>query len=142
MLSFLLLSLRKTKNNIMNIPSEYLPVMPYLILDKASDFLAYAKKVFNAHEQMIVPGEGERSIMHGELRIGEGVIMFAQSNENWKQKSAGMFLFIEDVDRVYNAGIEQGGKSLQKPEKKEYGYSAGFEDPFGNQWWITEAEYL
>ena len=126
----------------MNIPSQYLPVMPYLILDNATEFLAYAKKVFHANEQMIVPGEGERSIMHGEIRIGNAVIMFAQSNENWKQKSAGMFLFVENLDRIYNAGIEQGGTSLQKPEKKEYGYSAGFEDPFGNQWWITEAEYL
>jgi len=126
----------------MNIPSQYLPVMPYLILDNANDFLAYTKKVFHANEQMIVPGESERSIMHGEIRIGNAVIMFAQSNENWKQKSAGMFLFVENLDRIYNAGIEQGGTSLQQPEKKEYGYSAGFEDPFGNQWWITEAEYL
>jgi uncharacterized glyoxalase superfamily protein PhnB len=126
----------------MNIPSTYLPVMPYLILDNAPEFLQYAKRVFEAREQLIVPGEAERSIMHGEIRIGDAVIMFAQSNGNWKQKSAGMFMFVENIDRIYNAGIEQGGTSLQKPEKKEYGYSAGFEDPFGNQWWITEAEYL
>jgi PhnB protein len=124
----------------MNIPSTYLPVMPYLIMDKAPEFLGYAKKVFGATEQMIVPGDDGRSIMHGEIKIHDAVIMFAGSSETWKQKTAGMFLFVENLDRTYNAGIEQGGISLQKPEKKEYGYSAGFEDPFGNQWWITEVE--
>jgi len=124
----------------MNLPANYLPVMPYLILSKSADFLEYAKKVFGATEQMIVPGDDGRSIMHGEIKIHDAVIMFANSTDTWKEKSAGMFLFVENADRTYNAGIEQGGTSLQKPEKKEYGYSAGFEDPFGNQWWITQPE--
>lgn len=128
----------------MKIPANYLPVMPYLILDKSAEFLQYAKKVFGAREQMLVPDgdDPNRPIMHGEIKIHDAVIMFAQSTDTWTQKSAGMFLFVEDVDRIYNAGIEQGGMSLQKPERKDYGYAAGFEDPFGNQWWITEAEYL
>lgn len=126
----------------MNIPPNYLPVMPYLILDKAPDFLEYAKKVFGAEEQMIVPGEEERSVMHGEIKIHNAVIMFAQSNPEWREKSAAMFLYVENVDRVYNAGIEQGGTSLRKPEKQDYGYSAGFEDPFGNQWWVTQADTM
>ena len=124
----------------MNIPENYLPVMPYLIMDKASDFLVYAKKVFGATELMIVPDENDpaRGIMHGEIKIHDAVIMFANSTSQWKEKTAGMFLFVEDINRVYNAAIEQGGTSLQAPEKKDYGYSAGFEDPFGNQWWITQ----
>jgi PhnB protein len=126
----------------MEMPDYYLPVMPYLILNKASEFLEYAKRVFGATELMIVPGEDDRSIMHGEIKIGKAVIMFAQSTETWKEKSAGMFIFVENVDHIYTIGIEQGGNPLQKPEKKEYGYSAGFEDPFGNHWWITEAEYM
>ena len=124
----------------MNIPENYLPVMPYLIMDRASDFLVYEKKVFGATEQIIVLVENDpaRGIMHGEIKIHDAVVMFANSTPQWKEKTAGMFLFVDDVNRVYNAAIEQGGTSLQAPEKKEYGYSAGFEDPFGNQWWITQ----
>jgi PhnB protein len=122
----------------MDIPQDYLPVMPYLILDKAPEFLEYAKKVFGATEQMIVPAEDGKGIMHGEIKIGDAMIMFASSTDTLKDKSAGMFLYVINVDRVYNAGIEQGGDSLQTPAEKEYGYSAGFEDPFGNQWWITQ----
>src|SRR5687768_3762092 len=124
----------------MNIPSTYLPVMPYLILDDAPAFLEYAKRVFHATEQMIVAGEDGRGIMHGEIRIHDAVIMFANSTSQWQQKTAGMFLYVDNVDRVYTTAVEQGGTSVEKPTKKEYGYSAGFEDPFGNQWWITQPE--
>jgi PhnB protein len=124
----------------MKIPENYLPIMPYLILTDAASFLEYTKKVFRATEQLIVPGQDNRSIMHGEIKIHDAVIMFAQANENWNQKTAGMFIYVDSVDRVYTAGIEQGGTSLQPPSKQSYGYAAGFEDPFGNQWWVTQPE--
>lgn len=118
-------------------PSQYLPVMPYLILNNASDFLDFVKIVFDAEEQMVVPGDDAGSIMHAEIKIGDAVIMFAEATEMFTEKSAGMFLFVEDVDKVYDLALHNNAVSLQLPQQKEYGYSAGFEDPFGNQWWIT-----
>jgi len=122
----------------MKIPENYLPVMPYLIVSDAPAFLEYTKKVFGATEQMIVPGDDGRAIMHGEIKIGDAVIMFANATAQWAEKTGGMFIFVEDLNRVYNAAIEQGGTSLQKPVRQDYGFSAGFEDPFGNHWWITQ----
>lgn len=124
----------------MKIPENYLPVMPYLILNEATAFLEYTKRVFGATEQMIVPGEDARSIMHGEIKIHDAVIMFAQATGSYREKTAGMFLYVADVDKVYNTAVEQGGTAIIAPEKKDYGYTAGFEDPFGNQWWITQGE--
>lgn len=124
----------------MKIPSEYLPVMPYLILQDSKGFLTFAKEVFGATEQMIVPAEDGKSIMHAEIKIFDAVIMFAQANDNWSEKSAGMYIYLEQVNAVYDKALAQGAKTLMPPEKKEYGYTAGFEDPFGNQWWIVEGE--
>lgn len=121
----------------MRIPQQYLPVMPYLILNKANDFFEFSKAVFGAKEQLIVPGEN-KSIMHGEIKIKDAVIMFAQATDSWRQKTAGMFLYIEKVDDVFNLAMQKGSKSLKNPGQQDYGYTAGFEDPFGNQWWITE----
>ena len=121
----------------MKIPENYLPVMPYLILDKAADFFEYAKTVFNAREQFILPSE-DGGIMHGEIKIHDAVIMFANSTDTWKQKPSGMFLFVDNVDSVYAKAIEKGGTELQPPQEKDYGYTAGFEDPFGNQWWLNQ----
>ncbi|GAL83317.1 transposase [Sporocytophaga myxococcoides] len=121
----------------MNIPKNYLPVMPYLILKEAKAFMDFAKRVFEAKEQLIVPGENE-TIMHGELKIHDAIIMFAQAGEIWTEKTAGMYIYVTDVNKVYQKALENGSTTLMAPEKKEYGYSGGFEDPFGNHWWIVE----
>ena len=122
----------------MKIPEQYLPVMPYLVLNKAKEFDEFAKLVFGATEQLIVPTE-DNKIMHGELRIFDAVIMFASSGDNWKEKTAAMYLHVYNVNDLYNRALKHGAKSLGEPEQKEYGYTAGFEDPFGNQWFIVEA---
>src|SRR3954467_15773320 len=121
----------------MNIPKQYLPVMPYLIVRDAKSFVDFTKAVFNASVQLIVPRD-EKNIMHGELRINDAVIMFADATDEIKERAAGMFLYVDDVDDVYANAVENGVITLRAPATEEYGYSAGFEDPFGNQWWIVE----
>ena len=121
----------------MKIPAQYLPVMPYLILNDSKLFLDFAVSVFGASEQFLSRYENGQ-VQHGEIRIGEAVIMFSQATEQWKNKPASMFLYVENVDQVYDAGLRHGAVLLMPPEEKEYGYTAGFEDPLGNQWWIVE----
>jgi len=121
----------------MQIPKQYLPVMPYLIINNAKAFVEFMKAVFNAEIQLIVL-RMEDIIMHGELKIGEAIIMFADTTEIYKERAAGMFIYIESVDKIYAAAIQYGATSLMVPAKMEYGYTAGFEDAFGNQWWVVE----
>lgn len=123
----------------MKIPSQYLPVMPYLIIKGSKDFPGFAREVFDADEQLIVPGE-DNQIQHGELRIGEAVIMFAEASDQWKEKTAAMYMYVESVDDTYRRSLASGAKSLQSPIQQEYGYSAGFEDPFGNHWFIVQGD--
>lgn len=121
----------------MRIPDQYLPIMPYLILDKATAFLEFTKKVFEAKEQLIVPNK-DGSIMHGEIRIGNAVVMFGQAGETWKAKTAAMYMYVSNVDNCYQQALKNGAESLEEPQQKEYGYSASFEDPFDNHWFIVQ----
>ena len=121
----------------MKIPEQYLPVMPYLILNNAKGFIEFAKEVFRAKEQMIVPSDNDK-IMHAEIRINDGVIMCGDAGDNIKEKTAAMFIYVHDVNEVFDMAIKKGSKSLEQPQKKDYGFSAGFEDPFGNHWFIVE----
>lgn len=123
----------------MKIPEQYLPVMPYLIVKGSNAFLEFIKDVFGADEQLIVPAENQQ-IMHGEIRIGEAVIMFSEASEQWKEKTAAMYIYVDSVDETYQKALAKGAKSLQAPIKQEYGYTAGIEDPFGNHWFIVEGE--
>ncbi|MTI26017.1 VOC family protein [Fulvivirga kasyanovii] len=120
----------------MKIPENYLPIMPYLILKGADKFADFMKTVFDAKDQLVVPGE--RGIMHGELRIGDAVVMYAEAGEEFTPSPSGMFIYVENVDSVFAKALQNGAKKLQEVEKRDYGYGGGFQDPFGNQWWVNE----
>ena len=111
--------------------------MPYLIILDATAFVKFMKTVFNATEQLIIP-RAENLIMHGELRVGNGIIMFADATEQFKERPAGMFVYIPSVNDTYNKAIANGATVLTPPARQEYGYTAGFQDSWGNQWWIVE----
>lgn len=125
----------------MKIPAQYNQVMPYLILKGASEFQKFMSVVFNAKEQMIVPAE-DGSVMHGELKVGESVIMFAEAGGQFTPMNAGMFIYVDDADSTYQKALSAGAATVpgQEPSDKEYGRTCGVTDPFGNTWWITSIE--
>lgn len=51
-----------------------------------------------------------------------------------------MYMYVQGVDKIYQLAVDHEAKSLEQPGNKDYGYNASFEDPFGNQWYIVEAE--
>lgn len=121
----------------MPVPTQYNRLMPYLILPDALHFIDFMKYVFSATEQAIVP-RSEGVIMHGELRIIDSVIMFADSTEAFSPRPAGLFIYVENVDDIYRKALEKGAISKMEPATQPYGYTCGFQDPFGNDWWPVE----
>ena len=111
--------------------------MPYLIIHRATEFVNFMKEVFGATEQALVPRD-EGLIMHAELRLGESVIMLADATDQFPSRPAGMFIYVESVDEVYKKALAAGSNSTMEPSKQSYGYSCGFRDPFGNDWWPCE----
>ena len=123
----------------MKIPSQYNRLMPYLIVPNAADFIIFMKEVFGAEEQIIVP-RSQGVIMHGELRIGEAVIMFADVTPEFTARGAGIFIYVENVGDTYIKAIQAGAVSVMEPMQQPYGFTCGFKDAFGNDWWPTEGE--
>jgi len=123
----------------MKIPPHNNRLMPYLVLPNAYKFADFVKNVFGATEQSIIP-RSEGIIMHGELCIGDSVIMFADTSEEFSARPAGFFIYVENVDGTYKKALELGSHSLREPVQQPYGYTCGFHDPFGNDWWPVQAE--
>ena len=121
----------------MPVPSQYNRLMPYLIVPGAFRFIEFVIQVFGATVQVIVP-RSEGVIMHGELRIGESVIMFADTTEQFSSRPGGIFIYVEDVDATYREAVAAGAKSVMAPSQQAYGYTCGFNDPFGNDWWPVQ----
>lgn len=67
--------------------------------------------------------------MHGEIKIFDAIIMFAQKPEGISERTCGMFNYVENVRKVYKKAIDQKASSLMPPGQQECGYTAGFEDP-------------
>jgi len=120
----------------MKAPDYYQPIMPYLSVKDAPKFIEFIKEVFDADIKLIVPRE-DGTIMHAEATIDQGTIMFTHANEVYTAFPAAMFLFTPRAIAFYDKAIANGATSVQEPDEREYGLSAGFTDNWGNIWWLA-----
>lgn len=119
-----------------NIPGGYPQLMPYLIVEGAAGFIGFTQKVFGATEKFKTMRD-EQIIMHAEISIGASVIMLADATDEFAVQNAGMFIYVDDCDKVYQAALENGATAIMPPADQTYGRSSGVKDAFGNTWWIT-----
>ena len=119
------------------IPENYPRVSPYLIVKDVGETMEFVKKVFNAEEKekMILP---DGTINHGEVKIGNSVIMMGRANEQFPPLSSMLYIYVEDTDAAYKKAIELGAQSVMEPANQFYGdRNAGVKDSNGIQWWIA-----
>jgi PhnB protein len=120
----------------LKIPEGYQQLMPYLIVKDAAGFLNFMQKVFGAvekHKHM----RTESLIMHAEIKIGDSVIMFADSTDQFAPRTAGLFLYVSDADETFKTALAEGATVVMEMADQTYGRSGGVLDPFGNTWWLT-----
>lgn len=119
-----------------NIPVNYQTVMPYLIVNGASQFIDFVDRVFRAtltFKEM----RDENVIMHAEVMIGGSTIMFADSTDQFGISPAGLFIYVDNADEAFKRALDAGAIVIMEPADLSYGRSGGVTDPFGNTWWIT-----
>jgi PhnB protein len=75
---------------------------------------------------------------HAKIRIGDSIIEMGEAHGQWQPMPTALYMYVPDVDAVYNRALEAGATSLSVPVDQPYGYrNAGVEDPFGNRWFIA-----
>lgn len=121
------------------IPEGYQTVMPYLIVRNAAGFYQFTQQVFGATEKYKEMRD-EKYIRHAEVKIGNSVIMFADSTEEYPPGTAGLFVYVDNADKTYQKALQEGAVSIMEPADQSYGRSCGIEDPYGNTWWITSVK--
>ena len=118
------------------IPEGYQTVTVYLIVNNAAEFIQFTKDVFNAgllNKHM----RDENIIMHAEIKIGNSIIMLADSTDEFSSQPAGFFIYVDDADATFKLALEKGAIKIREVADQSYGRSGGVRDPFGNSWWIT-----
>ena len=119
-------------------PQGYSTVCPYLMVKSVEAQIDFLVNVFQAEvKEEMKAKEGE--LRHGEVRIGDSVIMMGKSREEYPSRKSMNYIFVQDVDTAYNKALELGAKSVMEPTDQYYGHrDAGIEDPQGNEWWIGQ----
>ena len=120
------------------IPDGYHSVTPYLTVRGAPQVIEFLKQAFRAelsHEPVKRP---DGTIMHAQVQIGDSRIMIAEENEMAKATPSSLYLYVPNVDSVYQQAIKAGGKAVMEPTDMFYGDRGGtVKDPSGNSWFIA-----
>jgi len=118
-------------------PKGWQTVIPYFLVEDCSAMIDFLVKTFNADviEKMTMP---DGKINHAEVRSGDSVVMMGFPQEEHRLSKVMLYVYVQDVDAVFNRAIEAGGISVRDPQDMFYGdRSGGVKDPFGNEWWIS-----
>ena len=119
------------------IPEGYHTITPYLVVDGAEKIIRFMKEAFGAQpvfEPMMGPNG---KVMHAEFKIGNSIVMISDSSERAQATSAMLYLYVPNVDAVYQKAIKAGATSLMEPADQFYGdRSGGVTDTAGNRWHI------
>jgi|GraSoiStandDraft_50_1057286.scaffolds.fasta_scaffold82255_3 PhnB protein len=124
------------------IPKGYHTVTPYLVLDDASRAIEFYKKAFGAQEIMRMQGPPGK-IAHAEIKIGDSPVMISDEMPGASDRSpkslggsgVGIFLYVDNVDSVFNQAVSAGAKAEMPPQDMFWGDRFGkLVDPFGHHW--------
>ena len=114
----------------------YRTVTPYLVVPDADAELKFLTAAFGATEKFCQRNE-KNLVMHAELHIGDSLIMMGQAGDQFKTKPAMLYLWVPNVDEVYQKALSAGATSEREPADQEYGHrNAGVLDSCGITWWI------
>ena len=118
------------------IPEGYHTFTPYFVVEGASDFIEFVKKAFGAAEIYRFPAPGGK-IGHAEVRVGDSVVMLADTTPEFPPSKMVSYLYVPDVDATYKKALATGAKSQREPANQFYGDRvATVMDRWGNTWSI------
>ncbi len=127
------------------IPEGYHALTPYISVDNAAEAIDFYKRAFGARERVRMDTP-DGKIGHAELEIGDSLLMLADPFEQSTARppkelggtTAGIFMYVEDVDAAVAQATEAGAAVTMPIEDMFWGDRFGtVTDPFGHVWQIA-----
>lgn len=118
-------------------PEGYHSVTPYLAIHGLGELLEFVQAAFDAEVKECISGPDGRP-MHAEVKIGDSMVMMGEAQEEYGAFPAMLYLYVPDVDSLFEAAIASGGTEVRGVQDEPYGDRVGaVSDPAGNQWWMA-----
>jgi PhnB protein len=75
--------------------------------------------------------------MHAQLKIGDSMVMIADSSEHARAMPVMLYLYVPNADASYQQALKAGATSIMEPADQFYGdRSGGVKDAAGNSWFF------
>lgn len=118
-------------------PEGYSTASPYLIVSDAAATIQFVQDVLGATLLRSFPDDQGR-VRHSEVRIGDSVVMIADSAPSWPPVPSHVHVYVPDVDATYAKALAAGAESVQEPvQKEDEDKRGGVKDSGGTTWWIS-----
>jgi len=101
----------------------------------AERFINFVTNAFGGKELM--RHADAQMILHAKVQIGDSVIELGEARYPEQPMPTAIYLYVNDVDAMYEQALKAGGVSMLAPTDQAYGdRNAWIKDPFDNVWYI------
>jgi PhnB protein len=119
-------------------PAALRTVTPYLHPRGAARLIDFLSEAFGAEEH-----DRDQSpdgvIHHATVRLGDSAIEMGEAHGEWQPMPAAIYVYVADVDALYQRALRAGAVSVEPPRDQPYGdRTAHVEDPHGNVWYLAQ----
>jgi PhnB protein len=110
------------------IPDGFHSINSYLVVRNAAKAIQFYKKAFGAEERFRMHGSDGKTIRHADLKIGDSVFMLTEESTEMKALSpesiggspVSMYVYVKDVDAVFNQAVSEGATVLNPVRDQFY----------------------
>ena len=127
------------------IPDGFHSVNSAITVRDGAKMLEFYRQAFGAEELMRMPGPDGKSLMHGEIKIGDCIVMISDEQPGGCRAplSVGaptsyLYVYVPDVDKTFNQAVRAGAKVVMPVSDMFWGDRFGqVEDPSGHRWGLA-----
>jgi PhnB protein len=103
----------------------------------AMRFVEFLEHAFSAGRVEVYQGP-DGVMQHAKMRIGDSVVEIGEAHSWWQPLATMIYLYVPNVDEVYQKALAAGASSVSEPVDQPYGdRNAGVKDPFGHTWYLS-----
>ncbi|HWL91919.1 MAG TPA: VOC family protein [Phycisphaerae bacterium] len=128
------------------IPDGFSSITPHLVVKDGPAAIEFYKKAFGAEEIMRMPGPDGKGLMHGEIKIGNAMVMLAgefpgaptQAPTSLNGTTVAVMIYSTNTDAAFEKATKAGATPVMPPMDMFWGDRfAQVKDPFGHVWSIA-----
>lgn len=120
-------------------PNGFHTVSAYLFVANPEEEIDFLKKAFYAEELNRTVNTKTGDMANCILKIGDSCFMVSQARGEFADMRTAFYLFVNDVDQVYQNALNNGATKSFDPMDMDYeDRQGGVIDPAGNYWWISK----